>query len=227
MERSNTIRLMAFLGLILAGTLFFWFRFLYIRSLRTAEKRETFGASLQHIFPYIPLGLHAAFLFCYAVIQFRFLYIKLAALFGHYVLGKKDIDTPDIFPLKLLFAASLLIALYYLLLRSIRTISHKATKLILHGILFTAGCYSLKVLVLNIKWSAGLSYELAAPVSYGNGYLWVCCLVFTFFVSITHGINIRPDSGFKYVALTSRLLWLYCLVAFFFAIPRILIFAFQ
>lgn len=215
------MRFIGFLGLIYALALFFWLRYIWHRSLRTADKRKQFVESLQKITPYIPIGLHTVFLFCYAVFQFRPVYIRMSALFARYVLKTEGKDTPDFYPLQLIFTVSLLITFYYFLLRLINAVREKTIAFTLHVLLFTAGLYSLKILVLNIRWSAGLADEASVPVTYANSYLWILTLLFTFFVSLVGGESIRTDSWFKYIALTCRLLWLYFFAALLFSLPRI------
>src|SRR5689334_5350172 len=101
------------LFLIYSISVIFWFRFLYLRSLRKAEDRQHLVHSTGRLIILLPLGLQAAFLFCYAFYQVVPLGIDFSDLFEETIFGNRKTAVPDLHALKIITAGSVLIGINY------------------------------------------------------------------------------------------------------------------
>lgn len=211
------------LGLIYFIAVFFWFRYLYNHSLRTAADRVYTVKKIAELSVYLPLGLQAAFLFPYAVIQLFPLGIKTAELFERAVLRNSEIDFPELYPISTIIAGSLIIGISYTLFKTVTLISNRSIQLLARLILFTGTLFMLKAIVQNIFFSLRMGLVQKVNISYDNNYIWIVGLLLAGVLMFT-----RPkeeDSGsiffVKYLALTGRILLFYCFLLLLIGTPRI------
>lgn len=221
-DKISMISLLVCLGLIYFTSLFFWLRFLYIRSLSTAEKRNYFFSRLVDLFFYIPIGLQAAFLFCYALFHLPVNGKNLASLFDKALSGNKNNPHPDLYPLQLIFTATLLLAVNFIFIRMAASAGKKAVTWLLRVIIFLAGIFLLRTLLQNIYESTGWNRAGHIPVDYSNYYVWLPAIVISLVFSVAGGEKPKTAANTKYLALASRLLWFYCFIAFVVGLPRII-----
>lgn len=212
----------AALSLIYFLSLIFWMRYLYIRSLSTAEDRKYTVKKIGDLIPYVPLGLQAAFLFCYGLFQTITISIKLSNLFDKAVLRNHAIDHPDLYPLKIMVTGFMIVAITYVSIKAASLIEDKVSKLLVQAMLFAASLFLLKVLVQNIYVSLQLGLIEKAAISYHTKYTWVLCLAAAGVLSFANGEWMQRSTFIKYAALASRILLLYCFIALLFALPRII-----
>lgn len=221
-QKISMISLIVCLGLIYFSAIFFWLRYLCLRSFNTAERRGYFIRRLLDMVLYIPIGLQAAFLFCYALFHLPVIGKKLSGLFEMVVLDNKANHYPDFYPLQIIFIASLLLAVNYILIRKVGMVREKVPKFLLQFFIFIASLLLLRTLVQNIYESTGWNRAGHIPVEYSNYYAWVPAIVISLVFSVAGGGIKKTDANTKYMALASWLLWFYCFIAFVVGLPRII-----
>jgi hypothetical protein len=221
-DKISMISLLVCLGLIYFTAIFFWLRYLCLRSFSTTERRGYFIRRLLDMILYIPIGLQAAFLFCYALFHLPVIGNKLSGLFEMVVLDNKANHYPDFYPLQIIFIASLLLAVNYILQRMAAAHSDKITAGLLQFFIFMASLFLLRTLVQNIYESIGWSGAGHILIGYNNYYGWFLVIVITLVFSVFGGGMPKTDANTKYMALASRLLWLYCFITLLFGLPRII-----
>lgn len=171
---------------------------------------------------YVPLGLQAAILFCFALFHLPVIGNKLSSLFDKVVLGHKSSQYPDFYPLQIIFTGSMLVAVNYILQKQAAAVSEKISSLLLQLFVFIGSLFLLRTLVQNIYESIGWNGTHHPAIIYGNSCGWIAALFFSLVFSLLGGGQMKTDGSTKYLALTSRLLWLYCFIALLFGLPRII-----
>lgn len=219
----SMISLFVFLGLIYVAAFFLWFRFFYLRSFRTAEKRGYFLERLLDLVPVVPMGLQAAFLFCFAFAYLPLAGRQLSGLFGRLVLDGHSGKYPDFSSLQIIFSGCLLLTLNYILLRAAASISNRFIAGLLKGALFFISLILLRNLVENIDVAITTGINTRPLVNYGNPIGWIPILLIILPFLYVHVSARHTASLAKYLALASRVLFFYCVLALLIDLPRIII----
>ncbi|MBL7749516.1 MAG: hypothetical protein JNM19_18910 [Chitinophagaceae bacterium] len=210
------------LGLIYFLALFFWVRYLYYRSLRTAEARAVMYKRLAAAITYIPLGLQAIFLFCFAFFQLLPLIDTTGEFFHQFIFQGNRKKIPDLFALRIIFIGSMIIAINYLLLREAGLLKDKGAALACKMMLFIVNLFWLKVLVQNCVDSFQYTKAVRAIINYNNNYLWLMSVVLAAVYGFSGSQAGAIGRNKKYIALTSRMIWVYCTVLLVISIPRVI-----
>jgi len=210
------------LVLIYFLALFFWVRYLYYRSLRTAEAREVMYERLAAAIVYIPLGLQAAFLFCFAFFQLLPLIDTTGDFFHQFIIKGNRRKIPDLFALRIIFIGSMMIAMNYLLLRKAGSLKDKGTALVCKIALFIVNLFWLKVLAQNCVDSFQYRKAVQAVINYNNNYLWLLSIALAAVYGFSGSRAGTTGIYKKYIALTARMIWVYCAALLVISIPRII-----
>ena len=209
--------------LILVLSLFFWFRYLYLKSLRTAEDRTYMVQRTGQLLFLVPLGLQAAFLFIYAVVEVYPLADKFSDLFNKWVLQDGEQEYPDLVSLKIICNGSMLAAISYLFYSQVMAVRDAVSALVLKVIFFALNFILLKATVQNIYLALDLYPSGKVWFHYQNSYLWFMSGLLILFFSMVKGKLGKKLYATRYPGLASRIILLYCLLALVLMIPRAIV----
>ncbi len=213
---------MIFLTLIYSVAVFFWCRYLYLHSFRTKEDRAYTFKKTSELFLYIPLGLQAAFLFCYAVYEAIPVGFRMSDLFTRLILRDLKIDDPDFDGLKIVFAGSMMIGASYTSIKMTTTLEDRVSAVIAQIMLFALNCFFLKEMVQNIYLSAGFPARGHSVINLQDHTLWIFMLIAVPVLSFINTKAEGPLSWLRYTAVAARTILVYCLICFVLVLPRII-----
>lgn len=209
--------------LIYGCAVFFWLRFFYIRSLKTAAGRSILFESIQEIFLFVPIGMQGILLLSFCVIEVIPLSIKLSDSIELIFFTKGEIVLPDFESLKIIFIGALLLTLQYLLLRK-NISSYKPLNILIRFSTFLISILFLRFLSSNIFHTFYLFPAGKLPVSYDNNFAWLLCIVLVVIGILMKGewIYERQLKTIRYFSLASRIVMGYLLLVFIIALPLII-----
>lgn len=211
---------MIFLYLVYLIAVVGWLRFLWLRSLRTAEDRQYTWQKVSQFALYVPLGLQAAFLFFFAVLQLLPLAGDTAELLDKLILKGGRKEYPEFEGLRILFSGCGVILISYLLNQAAAKITDTALNLVTKLFLFAGQYFLLKNTVLQIGQSLGFYPTGKILFSLTGSRLFLISLVLAIFFSFSSGKNGEKISTSRYPALVARMLLFYCLLILLLSLPR-------
>lgn len=211
---------MIFLYLVYLIAVAGWLRFLWLRSLRTEEDRQYTWQKVSQLALYVPLGLQAAFLFFFAVLQLLPLAADMAELLNKRILKGGRKEYPEFEGLRILFSGCGIILISYLLNQAAAKITDTALVIVSKLVLFAGQYFLLKNTVLQIGLSLGFYPTGKTLFSLTGSRLFIISIVLVVFYSLSSGKNGKKISSSRYPALAARMLLIYCLLILLLSLPR-------
>jgi hypothetical protein len=209
-------------GLIYFAALFFWGRFLYIRSLKKTCDRDYFIDKILLLALYIPPGLQAILLFCFSLVQIIPLAMKLAG-WTEFVFLKGTEGMPDFYAVKIILTGSLVVVLNHFIIIKTSSVNSVAGKVVSKSLAFATGLFFLKVLQVEISHSIAGHAGDEATLIYNSNYLFVPGLFAVVFFALIKGswIYKKQYAAVKYFSLASKILIWYIFLVMATSIPCI------
>lgn len=201
--------------LIYGVSIILWCRYLYIKSLKKTPDRQHALQRLTDLTLYIPLGLHAIFLFCYGIYEILPLSIKFIDLSNILILKNKEIGYPDLYAFKNILIQTFIMAFIYTLIKAYWSLSNKAGRWIYQFSLFLVSLFFLKLSVLNMLQSLYFATTENPSVNYNNSYLWLFFIPLPLLAFLNGGWIYKTRWLFlKYGSLAAKILLIYLSIIF-------------
>ena len=211
-------------ALIYFLSVFLWIRYLYKHSLKKQADRIYTAQKILDFAIYIPVGLQAIFLFCFAVFQF----IPLSNQLYHFIetvfLGNKEAGFCNFDALKIIFIGSVVVMINHAVIKTSAALkSNPGTDLLYKSLIFFVSIFLLRLLVLNIWGSFTIRPALKLLISYNNNYLLLPSVLSVILFSILKGRLIHKNHGaaVKYYSLGLLILLLYSLLIITITLPLV------
>lgn len=211
------------IAFIYSTAIFFWIRYLYKYSLKKTVDRTNFFKSIKEIILFIPIGLQAIMLFCFAFGQTIPLSVKFSNFIEFIFFEQRESVLPDFEPIRIIFIGSLLVVFQYYLLK-VKLYFIKGSIRIYQIIIFISNIFFLNNLISNIRHSLFYSLLSNLVLNYNNFYIWMLCLLLVFIFGSLKGkwIQEKQINLLKYLSITSRILLLYSILIIIVALPLII-----
>jgi hypothetical protein len=198
---------------ICAVAILFWLRFIYLNSLKNAERRDAFKKATLKMLLYIPAGLQGIFLFSYIMFS-----PFMMATFPRMVLGNpsgRDSEfISHLLPSGAIIAGSLVLTFNLFLAAKAQTVNG-AAGLLLKVMVFAAGAGFFLLLRQNLAGDfVSVSFSKSGVI-YNSSFVLILSLLIIIIFSFLKNAWVRNrDSIFlKYFSLSSKMLLCYISVS--------------
>ncbi len=191
----------------------FWMRFMYLNSLKNAERRGAFINAIAKMLLYIPAGLQGIYLFSYIMFS-----PFLMATFPQMVLGNFSGRQSEFFshllPSGAIIAGSLVLTFNLFLAVKAQTVNG-ATGLLLKVMVFAAGAVFFLLLRENLVDDLVSRSSSKSGVIYNSNFVLLLSLLIIIVFSFVKNdwVRSRDSILLKYFALSSRILLCYISVS--------------
>jgi hypothetical protein len=200
------------LFLICAVAILFWLRFIYLNSLKNAERRNAFASAVAKMFLYIPAGLQGILLFSYILFSPFLMAAFPQMIFGNFRGHQSDFFS-QLLPSGVILAGSLVLTFNLFLAAKVRMLNG-ATGLLLKAMVFAAGAGFLLLLRQNLAGDLA-SLPSRHGIIYNSDLVLMLSLLIIIIFSLLKNNRVRSRHSIllKYFSLSSKILLCYIAVS--------------